>query len=182
MIHLTADVSPEAKIGNNVKIWHQAQVREAASIGDNCILAKNVYVDKNVVIGSNCKIQNNSSLYNGTTIEDGVFIGPYCVLTNDRYPRAVNVDESIKQDTDWTEGRILVKEGASLGASVIVLPNVTIGKLAMVGAGSVVTQNVPDYGLVYGNRAKLYGYVCKCGRKLEEGKKAGEHCEICQSN
>ena len=175
-IHSTADVSPEAKIGNNVKIWHQAQVREGAVIGDNCILAKNVYVDKGVIIGANCKIQNNSSLYHGVTLERGVFIGPHCVTTNDRQPRAINSDGTLKKDRDWEEGKIVIKEGASLGARVVVLPGVTIGRFALIGAGSVVTKEVPDFGLVYGSPARLVGYVCVCGKKLEEGQKAGEKC------
>lgn len=179
MIHPTADVSPDAKIGNEVKIWHQAQVREGAVIKDHCILAKNVYVDEKVIIGSNCKIQNNSSLYHGAVLEDGVFIGPHCVLTNDKIPRAIKLDGSLKNNADWEEGKILIKEGASLGARVVVLPNITIGRFAMVGAGSVVTKDVPDFGLVYGNPAKLQGYVCKCGRKLEEGKNIGEQCNYC---
>jgi UDP-2-acetamido-3-amino-2,3-dideoxy-glucuronate N-acetyltransferase len=181
VIHVTADVSSDAVLGKNVQVWHHSQIRENVKIGDNCIFGKNVYVDKNVSIGKSCKIQNNSSIFHGTTLEDGVFIGPYCVFTNDRYPRAVNVDGSVKSDSDWEEGSSLVKEGASLGTSVVILPNVTIGKYAMVGAGSVVTTNVPDFGLVVGNRARLIGYVCKCGRKLEVGIVAGEDCSICKN-
>ena len=182
MIHPTADVSSQAQLGQNVKIWHQAQVREGAVIGDNCIIAKNVYIDKDVKLGLNCKIQNNSSIYHGTTLENGVFIGPHCVFTNDQHPRAINVDGTLKQDADWKEEKTVVKEGASLGARVVVLPGITIGRFAMVGAGSIVTKDVPDFALVYGCPAKLQGYVCKCGNKLEEGKKAGERCDDCSSN
>ena len=179
MIHETADVSKSATIGNDVKIWHHAHVREDVVIGDNCILAEKVYVDKGVVIGNNCKIQNRSSLYHGSVLGNGVFIGPHCVLTNDRYPRAINNDGSVKSDSDWEEGKIMIREGASLGAGVIVLPGVTIGKYALIGAGTVVVRDVPDYGLVYGNRGELRGYVCKCGRKLSVGKLGGENCEEC---
>ena len=168
MIHPTADVSSEAKIGENVKIWHQSQVREGASIGDNCILAKNVYIDKEVSIGNNCKIQNNCSIYHGVTLESGVFIGPHCVFTNDTNPRAIDSKGNLKNDSDWNEGKILIKEGASVGARVVVVPGVTIGRYALIGAGSVVTKDVPDFGLVYGNPAKLHGYVCKCGKKRKE--------------
>ncbi len=179
MIHPTADVSTEAKIGQNVNIWHQSQIREHAVIGNNCIIAKNVYIDKAVIIGNNCKIQNNSSIYHGATLEEGVFIGPHCILTNDTYPRAINTNNTLKTDSDWTEGKILIKEGASLGAGVIILPNITIGTFALIGAGSIVTKNIPDFALAYGNPAKVVGFICQCGKKLEQGKNAGEMCENC---
>ncbi|MBI2102588.1 UDP-N-acetylglucosamine 2-epimerase (non-hydrolyzing) [Candidatus Woesearchaeota archaeon] len=178
-VHPTAEVSPAAIIGNVVSIWHHAQVREEAVIGDNCMLGKNVYVDRGVVIGNHCRIQNNSSLYRGVTLENGVFIGPHVVLTNDKNPRAINLGGVPKKETDWIVGKILVKEGASLGARVVVLPDVTIGRFALVGAGSVVTRNVPAFGLVYGNPARLQGFVCRCGNKLSSGKRAGDNCEKC---
>ncbi len=180
MIHPSADVSPLAILGNNVSIWHQAQIREGAVLGDNCIIGKNVYVDKNVVLGANCKVQNNCSLYHGLRTEDGVFIGPHTVTANDLHPRAINPDGTLKKDSDWEEGKILIKEGASIGARVVILPKVTIGTFAMVGAGSVVTKDVPDFGLVYGSPAKLMGWVCPCGKKLEEEKEPGEECAACQ--
>ncbi|MBS3123682.1 N-acetyltransferase [Candidatus Woesearchaeota archaeon] len=182
MIHPTADVSPQAKIGSGVRIWHQSQIREEAEIGDNCIISKNVYVDKGVKIGQNSKVQNNCSLYHGSVLENGVFIGPHCVLTNDKNPRAINADGSLKNDSDWEEGKILIKEGASLGARVVILPGITVGQFAMIGAGAVVTKDVPDFGLVYGNPARLMGFVCRCGRKLSkqsEEKRSGEWCEKC---
>ena len=166
-IHPTADVSKQAKIAKNTKIWHFAQVRENASIGQNCILGKNVYVDHDVKIGNNVKIQNNSSVYYGSEIEDGVFIGPNACLTNDKNPRAITENGKLKQDKDWKVDKILIKNGASIGAGSILLPGITIGEFAMIGSGSVVTKDVPDYGLVYGNPAKLQGYVDKKGNKAK---------------
>lgn len=168
-IHPTADISPEAVIGAGTSIWNQAQVREGARIGSDCVIGKNVYVDFEVVIGDRVKIQNNASLYHGVTVEDGVFIGPHVCLTNDRLPRAVNPDGSFKTDADWEVGPIRIRTGASLGASSVVVPGVTIGRWAMVGAGSVVTRDVADYGLVVGNPARRIGSVCPCGEPLRDG-------------
>ncbi|MDP3734127.1 MAG: acyltransferase [Nanoarchaeota archaeon] len=176
MIHPTADVSAQAQIGVNTSIWHQAQVREGARVGNNCIIGKNVYVDKNVIIGNYCKLQNNALLYHGVTLEDGVCVGPQCILTNDKIPRALNSDGVLKGDADWVEGKITVKIGASLGAGSCILPGVTIGKYALIGAGSIVTKDVPDYGLVFGSPAVLRGYVCKCGGTVN---KPGEFCSKC---
>ena len=167
-IHPTADVSKDAKIGSNTKVWHQCQVRENAVIGDNCIMGKNVYIDRGVKICSNVKIQNNCSIYRGSEIEDGVFIGPNVCLTNDKTPRAITEDGKLKDDTDWKVDKTLVKKGASIGAGSMLLPGIVIGEFAMIGAGSVVTKNVPDYALVYGNPAKIEGYVDKSGKKVKD--------------
>jgi acetyltransferase-like isoleucine patch superfamily enzyme len=143
-------------------------VREGARLGCNCIVGKGAYVDFDVQIGDDVKIQNRVSVYHGATVEDGVFIGPHACLTNDRLPRAVNPDGSLKRADDWVVSPILVRQGAAVGACAVVLPGVTIGRWAMVGAGSVVTRDVPDYGLVWGNPARLHGFVCPCGERLEE--------------
>jgi acetyltransferase-like isoleucine patch superfamily enzyme len=143
-------------------------VREGAVLGENCILGKGAYVDFDVRIGDNVKIQNRASVYHGVTLEDGVFVGPHAVFTNDKMPRAINPDGSLKSEDDWELGHILVKKGASIGAGAIIVTGVTIGQFAMIGAGAVVTKDVPDYGLVYGNPARLHGYVCPCGQRMEE--------------
>jgi acetyltransferase-like isoleucine patch superfamily enzyme len=166
-IHPLADVSTKAEIGSGTAIWHQAQVREGVKIGQNCILAKGVYVDAGVVIGNNVKVQNYVSIYHGVTLEDGVFCGPHCVFTNDKSPRAINRDGSLKTEADWTVSKILVKQGASIGANATIVCGVTIGRWAMIGAGAVVTRDVPDYGLVWGNPARLRGFICPCGGRLE---------------
>ena len=171
MIHPTADISKKAKIGQNTKIWHEAQVREDAEIGSNCIIGKGVYIDKGVKIGNNVKIQNRASIYHGASIEDGAFIGPHVCLTNDKHPRAITPEGSLKTDDDWVVSKILVKKGASIGAGSVILPGIQIGEFAMIGAGSVVTEDIPGYALAYGNPARLKGFVCKCGNKTS---KAGE--------
>jgi acetyltransferase-like isoleucine patch superfamily enzyme len=177
-IHPTSEVSDKASVGEGTSIWNQTQIRENAKIGKNCILGKNVYIDFDVVVGNNVKIQNNVSIFHGVTIEDGVIIAPHVCFTNDKYPRAINPDGSLKSQSDWEVGRTLVKKGASIGANSTILPRVTIGRFAMIGSGSVITKDVPDYGLVFGNPAKLKGFVCPCGIKLEQ-KKEGFVCTKC---
>ncbi|MBI3967123.1 MAG: N-acetyltransferase [Chloroflexi bacterium] len=178
-VHATADVSPRAEVGAGCRIWHEAQVREGAILGENCILGKGVYVDFDVHVGQNCKIQNRCSVYHGATLEDGVFLGPHVVLTNDLLPRAITPDGELKSDADWELGRILLKRGAAVGAHSVILPNVTIGEFALVGAGSVVTRSVPPHGLVFGNPAKLHGYVCACATKLTGPEGGPATCPKC---
>jgi len=168
MIHPSAEVSPKARIGEGTRIWHQAQVREGVVIGDNCIVGKGVYIDFDVKVGNNVKIQNGAMLYHGLTVEDGVFIGPQACMTNDAYPRAITPDGQLKGNDDWDVGPILLRYGASIGACSVIVPNVTIGRFALVAAGAVVTRSVPDHGLVVGVPARLVGYVCRCGRPMEK--------------
>jgi acetyltransferase-like isoleucine patch superfamily enzyme len=183
-IHPTADVSPAAQIGDGTQIWHQAQVREGASIGRRCIVGKGAYVDFGVRIGDHCKLQNNAFIYHGATLDDGVFIGPGAILTNDRQPRAINPDGSLKGNDDWQVGPIHIGYGASIGAGCILLPDITVGRFAMTAAGAVVTRDVPDHGLVVGAPARLVGYVCRCGARLmvDDGPD-GLHgrCSVCGS-
>ena len=159
-IHRTAEVSKDAEIGEDTYIWNEAQVREGARIGRNCRLGKSVYIDKNVIIGDNCKIQNFATVYDGVTIGDDVFVGPHACFTNDLYPRAAS--------TDWKIVPTKVMKGASIGANATILCGIRIGKHAMIGAGSVVTEDVPNHALVIGSPAKLMGFVCTCGRKLDK--------------
>ncbi len=173
-IHASADVSPKAKIGANTRIWHQVQIREGATIGENCILGKGVYVDFDVTIGNNVKIQNGCFVFHGAILEDGVFLGPGVILTNDKNPRAINTDGSLKKDADWDAGRTLIKRGAALGAGSIILPDVVVGEFAMAGAGAVVTKDVPSHVLVVGSPARMAGFVCDCGARLREGKRQGK--------
>lgn len=181
MIHPTADVSPRAAIGDGTKIWHHAQIREGVQIGRDCIVGKGVYVDAGVSIGSNVKIQNGANIYHGVTIEDGVFVGPQVCFANDTLPRAVTPDGALKTDADWDVGRTLVRYGASLGAGAVVLPNLIVGRFAMVAAGAVVTRSVPDHALVVGVPARVVGFVCRCGRRLQESPDPHAlECPVCK--
>jgi len=173
-IHPTASVSKDARVGPTTQIWQHCQIREGASLGRECILGKGVYIDANVTIGDRVKIQNYVSVYEGVTIEDGVFCGPHCVFTNDHLPRAVTADGHLKRGNDWTITPTLVRQGAAIGANATIVCGVTIGAWAMVGAGAVVTRDVPSHGLVLGNPARLIGYVCRCGAKLVEGRDGAE--------
>jgi len=171
-IHKSADVSDKAQIGVDTKIWNLAQIREDAEIGKECIIGKNSYIDHHVKIGDRVKVQNNSSIFFDAEIDDGVFIAPHVCFTNDRWPRAINPDGTQKSGgisgTDWKIEKTIVRTGASIGANATIICGITIGKWAMIGAGSVVTKDVPDYALVVGCPAKIIGYVCKCGKKLEK--------------
>jgi UDP-2-acetamido-3-amino-2,3-dideoxy-glucuronate N-acetyltransferase len=173
-IHVTADVSPDSRVGPGTRIWQHAQVREGATIGSDCILGKGVYVDPDVVIGDNCKLENGVNVFRPAVVEDGVFLGPGVLLTNDRVPRAVNPDGSPKGIEDWEAQAVVVRRGAAIGAGSVVLPGVTVGEWALVGAGAVVHRDVPPHALVVGNPARLIGYVCACGARLDVDDPAGQ--------
>jgi acetyltransferase-like isoleucine patch superfamily enzyme len=170
-VHPTAEVSADALVGGGTRIWHQAQVREKARIGVNCVIGKGAYIDYGVSVGDNVKIQNYASVYRGVTIEDDVLVGAGVCFTNDKYPRALiwNPEDAIETK---------VRKGASIGANATILCGITIGEHAMIGAGSVVTKDVPKHALVYGNPAEFKGFVCDCGKKLIKKDKA-HRCGSC---
>jgi UDP-2-acetamido-3-amino-2,3-dideoxy-glucuronate N-acetyltransferase len=161
----TSVVDETAVIGEGTRVWNFVHVREKAKIGKDCILGDYVYVGRGVKIGNNVKIQNRATVYEGVTIEDKVFVGPHVTFTNDLYPRSFN--------TDWKITPTHVKEGASIGARTVIVCGVTIGEYALIGAGSVVTTDIPAHALAYGNPARIRGFVCRCSRKLEVIEKNG---------
>jgi acetyltransferase-like isoleucine patch superfamily enzyme len=165
-IHPTAEVSDDAEVGPGTRIWSHVQVREGAVIGSECILGKGAYIDVNVRIGDRCKLQNSAFVFHGFSLEDGVFLGPGVMLLNDKHPRAINADGSLKTDSDWTVSEAVVRRGAAIGGGAVVLPGVNIGTFAMVGSGAVVTSDVPDHAIVFGNPARLKGFACVCGQQL----------------
>lgn len=160
-VHESAFVDDGAIIGSGTKIWHFCHVMSGAQIGENCALGQNVFVGGRARIGNNVRIQNNISVYDLVTIEDNVFCGPSMVFTNVINPRA-----EIRRGIDEYRPT-LVKQGASIGANSTVVCGNTIGRYAFVGAGSVVTKDIPDYALVYGNATSIAGWMCECGEKLD---------------
>lgn len=161
-VHESAYVDEPCVVGVGTKIWHFSHVMKNSRIGERCNIGQNVVISPDVVIGNNVKIQNNVSVYTGCILEDDVFCGPSMVFTNVVNPRS---HVSRKDEYKTT----LVRQGASLGANCTVVCGTTIGRYAFVGAGSVVTKDIPDYALVYGNPARLRGWMCACGIALEFG-------------
>ena len=175
-VHPTALVEDGAAIGADSRIWHHAQVRTRANIGERCIVGKGAFVDFDVVIGDDSKLQNYACVYHGVTLGRGVFVGPHAVFTNDMRPRSTTPDFQPLRDGDWTVGETTVGDGAAIGANATILPGVTIGKWAMIGAASVVTRDVPAYALVVGSPAKRIGWVCACGDRVDEAVPGCERC------
>lgn len=158
--HDSAAIDEGAKIGAGTKIWHFSHIMSGATIGEGCNIGQNVVVSPGCRIGRNCKIQNNVSIYTGVTLDEDVFCGPSMVFTNVLNPRSHIPRRDQYRDTK-------VERGASIGANATIVCGVTLGKYCFVGAGAVVTRDVPAYGVVVGNPARLHGYVCFCGEKLQ---------------
>jgi UDP-2-acetamido-3-amino-2,3-dideoxy-glucuronate N-acetyltransferase len=164
--HPSAFVDEGSEIGEGTKVWHFAHVMKGAKIGRRCVIGQNVNIDGGTVIGNNVKIQNNVSVYTGTVVEDDVFLGPSCVLTNVSNPRSQVNRHSLYEKTE-------LKRGCSVGANATIVCGTTVGRYAFVGAGSVVTKNVPDYALVVGNPARQIGWMSRHGHRLENADDSG---------
>jgi UDP-2-acetamido-3-amino-2,3-dideoxy-glucuronate N-acetyltransferase len=170
--HETAVIDEPCEIGAGTRIWHFTHVMRDSRIGERCNIGQNVVVSPHCVIGNNVKIQNNVSVYTGVIIEDDVFCGPSMVFTNVINPRSF-----IERKSEYR--RTLVKRGASIGANATIVCGVTLGRFCVVGAGGVVTRDVPDYAVVYGNPARVRSWVCYCGEGLELG---GTDAEVRQAS
>jgi UDP-2-acetamido-3-amino-2,3-dideoxy-glucuronate N-acetyltransferase len=172
--HETAVIDQPCEIGDATKIWHFSHIMKNSKIGARCSLGQNVLVSERCVIGNGVKIQNNVSVYTGVEIEDDVFCGP-SMVTN-----VINPRSEIERKNEYR--RTLVKKGATIGANATIVCGITLGNYCFIGAGAVVTKDVPDYALMHGNPARLRGWVCRCGNKLPLGIGAeGTETASCQS-
>jgi len=172
--HESCYIDDGCVIGDDTKIWHFTHVMTGARIGERCNIGQNVVVSPDVVVGNNVKVQNNVSLYTGVILEDDVFCGPSMVFTN-----VVNPRSHVSRKHEYR--RTLVKRGATIGANATILCGHTIGQYAFIGAGAVVTKDVPDYALVVGNPGRVTGWTCECGVKLASGPKPPiqSRCSAC---
>ena len=175
--HKTAEISPKAKIGENTKIWHYCQILKNAQIGKDCVVGHNCFIGSGAKIGNNVKLESNIDVWDLVTLENYVFVGPSAVFTNDINPRAKYPKKKYSQYGKWLP--ILVKEGASIGANATIVCSTVIGNYAFVGAGAVVKEDIPDYAVAVGVPARIIGWMCECGQKLNFEKNKAI-CKICK--
>jgi len=166
-MEIATDIDPRAQIGEGTRVWHHAQVREDAVLGAHCVIGRGAYIGPGVRVGENCKIQNYALVYDPARLGDGVFIGPAVVLTNDRYPRAVAPDGTLRRADDWEPVGVTIGDGASIGARSVCVAPVTVGEWALVAAGSTVIHDVPAFALVVGSPARRIGWVGRAGVPLQ---------------
>lgn len=173
-VHDSSYVDEGAVIGANTHIWHFCHIMSGVTIGENCNIGQNVFIAPGVVLGNGVKVQNNVSIYSGVVCEDDVFLGPSCVFTNVINPRSF-----IEKKNEFK--KTIIKKGASIGANSTIVCGNTIGSYALIGAGAVITKDVPEYALIVGNPGRIKGYVCACGEKLRSEFQSEEEvqCSIC---
>ncbi len=171
-VHESSYIDEPSKIGNGTKIWHFSHIMKNCKIGENCNIGQNVVISPDVEIGNNVKIQNNVSVYTGVICEDDVFLGPSCVFTNVINPRSF-----IERKNEYKKS--IIRKGASIGANATIVCGHNLGKYCFVGAGSVVTKDVPDYALVVGNPARILYYVCECSNKMQFDENNIFKCKVC---
>ena len=167
-VHPSADLEAGVSVGPGTSVWHRAVLRNGASLGAECVIGRDAFIDEGVHLGDRVKVQNGALVYHGVSVGSGVFIGPGAILTNDRYPRAITPTGELARGDDWTVSPIELRDGCSIGAGAVVVAGTTIGRFATVGAGAIVTRDVPDYALVAGNPARRLGWVCACGSRLTD--------------
>ena len=171
-VHASSYIDEPCEIGTGTKIWHFSHIMSNAKIGENCNIGQNVVISPEVILGNGVKIQNNVSVYTGVICEDDVFLGPSCVFTNVINPRSFIGRKDEYRTT-------LIKIGASIGANATIICGHTVGRYALIGAGAVVSKDVPDFALLVGNPARILGYVCKCGQRLEFNAAGQARCTAC---
>jgi acetyltransferase-like isoleucine patch superfamily enzyme len=177
-IHATAEIDDDVTVGDGTTVWQLAHIRSGARVGRDVVVGRGAYVGPGVTVGDACKIQNHALVYEPARLEAGVFVGPAVVLTNDQYPRAVNPDGSPKAADDWQAVGVTLREGCSVGARSVCIAPVTVGRWALVAAGSVVVRDVPDFALVAGVPARRLRWVGRAGLPLEPepGTDGGYRC------
>jgi len=174
-VHESSYIDQPCQIGKGTKIWHFSHIMPNSQIGENCNIGQNVVISPGVVLGNGVKIQNNVSIYTGVICEDDVFLGPSCVFTNVINPRSF-----IERKDEFKT--TLIKKGATIGANATIICGHTIGRYVLIGAGAVVSKDVPDYALLVGNPAQIIGYVCQCGQRLSFNEVGQAQCPSCAEN
>jgi acetyltransferase-like isoleucine patch superfamily enzyme len=167
-VHASAELEADVAVGPRSSIWNRAVLRNGASLGADCVVGRDAFIDEGVQLGDKVKVQNGALIYHGVTVGNGVFIGPGAILTNDRYPRAITTTGEPARGDDWVVSPIELLDGCSIGAGAVVVAGTRVGQFATVGAGAVVTRDVPDFALVVGNPARRLGWVCACGNRLND--------------